>query len=204
VKGFRHGALAALIVLGLGSAAYSAEPAPDHAEGAAPAPANPHEGIPMAPSMALPEGHPGVPTPHPMTPGEEAEAAHGEINIPASTKRGTTVVPDEVKGKWKAATFIVVDRESSTATEVTVPLGKRWTFPDKTLWVEVIEFLPDLRIDNKIYTSASNEPNNPAAHVVIHQGEEEVFDGWLFSQFPQVHSFTHPRFGITLKEGVPS
>jgi hypothetical protein len=220
VKRIQHGALAALIVLAVSIPAWSADPQPATAtaEGSAPAaapgsaqgaetpaaPANPHEGIPMAPPMALPEGHPGIPTPHPMTPQEEVEAAHGTIDVTGSTKTGTTVVPDEVKGKWKAATFIVVDRERSTATEVTVPIGKRWNFPDKTLWVEVIEFLPDLRIDNKIYTSASNEPNNPAAHVVIHQGEEEVFDGWLFSQFPQVHSFTHPRFAITLKEGVPS
>jgi hypothetical protein len=197
VKRIRHGALAALIVLGLALPVQGAEPeaapAPEQV-----APANPHEG------MQMPPGHPGMaPTPRPLTPEEEAEAAHGSIDVTGSTKKGTTVVPEAVKGHWKAATFIVVDRESSTAQEVTVPLGERWTFPDKTLWVQVIEFLPDLRIDNKIYTSASNEPNNPAAHVVIHNGEEEVFDGWLFSQFPQVHSFSHPRFGITLKEGVP-
>jgi hypothetical protein len=171
------------------------------------------EGHPSLPEghPAMPEGHPGVtlhpgemPTPHPPTAAEQAEAAHQGIDVTASTKSGTTVIPDAVKGKWKAATFVVVDRQQSKAQEVTVDLKGEWPFPGSDLKLRVLEFLPDLRIDNKIYTSASNEPNNPAAHVVIYQGDKEIFDGWLFSQFPQVHKFDHPRFGITLKEGVPT
>jgi hypothetical protein len=154
---------------------------------------------------SVPEGHPGdMPTPHPPTSAEEAEAAHQGIDVTATTKTGKTVVPEAVQGKWKAATFVVVDRNRSKAQEVTVDLRSEWDFPDSDLKLKVLEFLPDLRIDNKIYTSATNEPNNPAAHVVIYEGEKEIFDGWLFSEFPQVHKFDHPRFGITLKEGVPS
>jgi hypothetical protein len=171
------------------------------------------EGHPAMPQghPAMPEGHPaapqghpgGMPTPHPPSAQEQAEAAHGSIDISGAAKQATVVVPESVQGHWKAATFVVVDRERSNAEEVTVDLDGEWTFPDGRLTIKVLEFLPDLRIDNKIYTSASNEPNNPAAHVVIHDGDHELFDGWLFSEFPQVHPFNHPRFGITLKEGVP-
>jgi len=189
-------------------AAAPARPTPVADTGAMP---EGHPGtLPEGHPGTMPEGHPGampeghMPTPHPPTAAEQAEAAHQGIDVTASTKSGTTVVPDAVKGKWKAATFVVVDRERSKAQEVTVDLSGEWPFPDKKLRLKVLEFLPDLRINNKIYTSASNEPNNPAAHVVIYDGDQEIFDGWLFSEFPQVHQFQHPRFGITLKEGVPS
>ncbi|MDH4228610.1 MAG: DUF2155 domain-containing protein [Nitrospirota bacterium] len=124
------------------------------------------------------------------------------MDVTGSTKKGSVVVAPEVRAKWKAATFILVDRGASAAREVTIKVGGSYDVPGGNLRISVIEFLPDLRIDNNIYTSASNDPNNPASRVVILEGGKEIFDGWLFAEFPQVHHFEHPRFGVTLKEGV--
>jgi len=66
-------------------------------------------------------------------------------------------------------------------------------------------FLTDLNIHNdNVSTSMSNNPENPAAHVSIYEDGKEVFDGWLFSEFPGMHPFKHARYGVTLKAGVPS
>jgi len=144
-------------------------------------------------------------TPHPPTHGEEVAAAHGDVNIAVSTKARTTLVPESVIGKWQAATFILVDRDRSNAEEITVPLEGEFKFGDGHLKLFLHSFLPDLKInDDNVYTSVSNRPENPAAHVTVYEDGKEVFDGWLFSEFPGIHPFSHPRFGVTLKAGVPS
>ncbi len=169
------------------------------------------KGKELIPAASSDRAHPSAsashpaPTPHPPRYEEEVAAAHGDVNISASTKKGSTVVPPEVAGKWRAATFIVVDRESSQAAEVTVPLEGEYAFGDGHLKLFLHHFLPDLKInDDNVFTSVSNNPENPAAHVTVYEDGKEVFDGWLFSEFPGMHPFQHPRFGVTLKEGVPS
>jgi hypothetical protein len=85
-----------------------------------------------------------------------------------------------------------------------VALGQRLKIPGSAIDVEVLDFLPDLTITNSTFTSVSNEPNNPSVHVIVREGDKEIFKGWLFSLFPTIHPFQHAQFGVTLKEGVPS
>lgn len=125
-------------------------------------------------------------------------------DIPRIEGGGVTVVPDAVKGKWKAVVLVVEDKGQRQAKEYTVDLGKELSIPNSQLVVNVIDFLPDLTIANSTFTSVSNEPNNPAVHVTIREGDKEIFKGWLFSLFPTIHPFQHAQFGVTLKEGVPS
>jgi len=144
-------------------------------------------------------------TPHPPTHGEEVAAAHGDVNISVSTKSRTTLVPDSVIGQWQGATFILVDRDRSNAEEVQVGLESEFAFGDGHLKIFLHSFLPDLKInEDNVYTSVSNRTENPAAHVTVYEDGKEVFDGWLFSEFPGIHPFSHPRFGVTLKAGIPS
>ncbi|MBI5136959.1 MAG: DUF2155 domain-containing protein [Nitrospirae bacterium] len=174
----------------------AAAPAPEPpAAPAAPAPANPHGADPHAlGGTPLPAGHV-----------DEMAMAHGAVDVSAAAKKGKTVVPPEVAGRWKAATFILVDRGGSQATEIQVPLEGEYTFGDGHLKLFLHHFLPDLKInDDNVYTSVSNNPDNPAAHVTIYEDGKEVFEGWLFSEFPGIHPFQHPRYGVTLKAGVPS
>ncbi|MBI4715722.1 MAG: DUF2155 domain-containing protein, partial [Nitrospirae bacterium] len=70
--------------------------------------------------------------------------------------------------------------------------------------VQVTDFLPDFKIEGSLYTSGSTNPLNPAVNVLVTEGGKEIFKGWLFQKFPSIHAFKHQRFGITLKEGVPS
>jgi hypothetical protein len=40
--------------------------------------------------------------------------------------------------------------------------------------------------------------------IIVFEGEEEIFKGWLYSKFPAIHPFQHERYGLLLKEGVKS
>ncbi len=112
------------------------------------------------------------------------------------------VIPEMVKGKWKAVKLMVEDKQTQQITEHTINLGEEYTLPDSAVKVKVGEFLPDLIIQGTVFTSVSNELKNPAVRVIISENGKELFKGWLFSLFPTMHPFQHPRFAVTLKDVV--
>ncbi len=125
-------------------------------------------------------------------------------DVPVISSNAPIVIPDAVKGKWKAVKLMVEDKKSQASKEQTVRLNSDFQIPDSKLIVKVGEFLPDLKIQGATFTSDSNEPRNPAVHVIILDDNKEVFNGWLFSLFPTIHPFKHDRYGITLKEAIPA
>jgi len=129
------------------------------------------------------------------------EEAHGTI---PPVGPAVVDVPEEIKGKWKAVVLTVEDRSMGTNHDYTVDLGKTLEIPDSDLTVEVNEFFPAFLMQGSNITSASNNPENPAAKIEVKEGGTLVFDGWLFANFPTTHPFPHQRFGIILKEGIPS
>ncbi len=133
-----------------------------------------------------------------VTPGQPFQ--HTPVMIPQGSP--TVVVPDEVKGAWSAVKLKVTDKEANTTREVTVQIGDEYSIPDTGLKIKIEQFLPDFKMDGLTITSASNEPNNPAARVIIYESGKEVFRGWLYSKFPTIHPFTHERYSITLVEGI--
>lgn len=112
------------------------------------------------------------------------------------------VVPDMVKGKWKAVKLMVQDKRTNQISEHTINLGEEYTLPGSEVKVKVGEFLPDLIIQGTVFTSVTNELKNPAVRVIISENGKELFKGWLFSLFPTMHPFQHPRFAVTLKDVV--
>jgi hypothetical protein len=136
------------------------------------------------------------------------EAVSGGSENPHGTipPVGETVIelPDAVKGKWSAVVIEIEDRTLGTNVDYTVKLGETLEIPDSDLKVEVLDFFPAFLMQGSNITSASNSPENPAAHIQVYEGGAEVFKGWLFANFPTTHPFPHKRFGIVLKEGVAS
>jgi hypothetical protein len=112
-------------------------------------------------------------------------------------------VPEAIKGKWKGVVLVVEDKEKKTFKEHTVNIGEKFKVPGSDLTVVVKEFFPSFVMQGSSITSTSNDPNNPAAQVVVSEGGSEVFSGWLFARYPTTHAFSHPKYAITLKEGVP-
>lgn len=129
-------------------------------------------------------------------------------DLPAQTPpisgSAPVVVPDSIRGKWGAVRLVVEDKEGGGRREYTVKLGSELVLPDSNLVLKVSHFLPDLKIQGNTFTSASNELLNPAAHLAVSQDGTEIFNGWLFQLFPNVHPFNHDRYRVTLKDGLPS
>jgi len=138
--------------------------------------------------------------------GSEQPSTQGSDQSQQIKPVGKTVVqtPDSVKGKWKAVVIVVQDKEKKDSKEYTVPLGQKFTVPGSTMSVDVMDFFPSFVMEGSTITSTSNTTDNPAARVVVAEGGSEIFTGWLFAKFPTTHAFSHPKFAITLKEGVPN
>jgi hypothetical protein len=144
------------------------------------------------PPPMSPQGAPG----QPGMPG----APHGETGAPPVEKK--IVVPDSVKGAWKAVKVEVEFKEKKNKKTFTIPVNSEFKVPDTDLTFKVGNFLPHFTMAADQITSGSNNPENPAAQLEVFQGGKEIFHGWLFSKFPAVHPFTHDKYGVALLEGV--
>jgi hypothetical protein len=123
---------------------------------------------------------------------------------PARKAEARVVVPDEVQGKWKAVKIAVLDKDHNKDQVYSVEIGSELALPDSGLILKVKNFLPAFIMDGTTMTSASNETRNPAAQIVIREGEREIFKGWLFTLYPGTHAFQHPRYSFTLVDFVPA
>ncbi len=122
------------------------------------------------------------------------KAPGGMFVAPVSEVR----VSDSVKEKWAAVKLTIEDKDKNETSDIVIGLGAQYAIPGSELKVEVGEFLPDFRMEGPVITSASESLNNPAVHVKVYEGDEELFDGWLYSKFPSIHPFMHEKYGITL------
>ena len=160
----------------------------------------PQTNIPGQQMPAGQPGQPGMPPAQPgMQPGQNIVMPKGETKI---------VMPDAVKGQWKAVVLQVESKATKKTAEYTVNLNSDFKVPSSNLKITVGEFLPDFRLNLLEVTSPTNEPNNPAVGVRIFDGSKQVFPapgkkwGWLYAKFPTMHPFEHPDFSIVLKSGV--
>lgn len=121
-------------------------------------------------------------------------------------KRTITIAPLEVIEKWKSVKLVVEDRQWNSVDEYSVNIGDEMTIPESNMVIKVVEFLPDLKIDERrektIFTSETNELINPAVHVVISENGMVIFKCWLLSLFPNIDPIRHDRFRIILKEPI--
>ncbi|MBI3355143.1 MAG: DUF2155 domain-containing protein [Nitrospirae bacterium] len=140
---------------------------------------------------------PGVPGPG-MTQGSATDP-HG---TGSAGKEAVVSVPDFVKGKWRGVVLTIEDKKNNKKKDYEVKLNSEFTIPDSNIVIKTGEFFPSFTMDDKAYTSRSNNPENPGINLTVMENGKEIFKGWVFSKFPTMHPFMHNRFGITLKEGV--
>ncbi len=142
-----------------------------------------------------PQGAPGQPG-MPGMPG----SPHGEGGAPPVEKK--IVVPDAVKGAWKAVKVEVEFKAKKNKKSFTIPLHSEFKVPDTDFTLKVGDFLPHFTMSADQITSGSNNLENPAAQVEVSEGGKEIFHGWLFSRYPAVHPFQNDKIGLVLQEGI--
>ena len=63
-------------------------------------------------------------------------------------------------------------------------------------------YLPAFTMSADAITSSGTGEENPAARIQVTEGGKDLFGGWIFNRFPDVHPFQHPRFSIKLEGGI--
>lgn len=119
---------------------------------------------------------------------------------PAGERSHAVVVPEVVEQTWKSVTIEITDKESNSQQQAVIEIGGSYTIPESTIRITVPHFLPDFAMNSFGMTSKSNEPENPAIKFEVFDGEERLFSGWLFSKFPDVHTFNHDRYSFNLTD----
>ena len=86
--------------------------------------------------------------------------------------------------------------------------GMKLTKPTELL-PEITEKYSGIKIEavnkndnSKMEITVSMEENNPAAKVIITDNGSQVFDGWLFQEYPDMHPFEHPVWKVVLAGAV--
>jgi len=114
------------------------------------------------------------------------------------------IVPANVKGKWKSVKISIMDKESNKEGFVEIELGKTMKINGTDLVIKVENFLPHFIMDGTTLTSSSNSPKNPAVQVKITEKDRLLFNGWLFTLYPNSHASQHPKYGFSLVDYTPN
>lgn len=136
-----------------------------------------------------------------MVVSHEVEGASGGDD-PARSVPTRLVIPPEVTAAYSGIRVAWRDATGGKEGTIEVPLGGSAPIPDSSLEVRADAFLPAFTMTSDMITSTGIEPENPAARVAVSEGGRELFAGWIFTRFPDVHPFRHERITIRLEGGV--
>ena len=128
---------------------------------------------------------------------------HPNVQEKEKIERGV-VVPDGVKGKWKAVKLLVKNKKDEERNEMkTITLGSSFELEDSGIRVTVGPFLPNFVMSQKAYTSSGNELTNPAVQLVVEQNGKTLYTGWAFAKYPTMYAFEHDVFALQLMDYIP-
>jgi hypothetical protein len=130
----------------------------------------------------------------------EAEDGGSELGDSVPTK---LVVPPEVTAAFSGVRIGWKDSRSGQGGVVDVPIAGSARIPGSDLEIRTDVFLPSFSMTSEQITSTGIGQENPAARIAVVENGKEVFAGWIFQRFPDVHPFQHPRFSLKLEGGVP-
>ena len=113
------------------------------------------------------------------------------------------LVPDNVKGKWKAVKILILDKTDEEKNEIkTVELGTTFTLGEKGMKVTVGPFFPNFVMDETHYTSMDNQLINPAVQIVVEENGKNIYKGWAFEKHPTLYAFENEKYGLQLMGSI--
>jgi hypothetical protein len=130
----------------------------------------------------------------------EVEDGGSELGGSVPTK---LVVPPDVTAAFSGVRIGWKDSRSGQGGVVDVPIAGSARIPGSDLEIRTDVFLPSFSMTSEQITSTGIGQENPAARIAVIENGKEVFAGWIFQRFPDVHPFQHPRFSLKLEGGVP-
>ncbi len=130
--------------------------------------------------------------------------------VPDRSGELKVIVPEDVKGKWRAVKLLVKNKKSKKTRAYTVNTNSEFNIPNSNLRVAVGDFMPDFKIEGNNLTSSTNDPKNPSVAIRVYENDKQIFPapgrqwGWLFAKVPSLHPVKHSLYSIILKEGISS
>ena len=114
---------------------------------------------------------------------EEAGDGVGTTNSSGQNPHGSTGSPDgsSASPHGSGSSYTVTE----TLNEQTVVKGARFAINDE-LSAEFVRFYPDIMFTEQGPQNRSGRLNNPAAEMRIYRGDELLFYGYTFAQFPDM------------------
>lgn len=129
-----------------------------------------------------------------------------EVNHPLKY-RGYLFYQSGYGWDWQSPKLAILVKKSSEPTfeeRVELGVGEKHSLKKEDLEISAIRFLPDFVLDEKKQPATrSLEPNNPAVFLEGWKGEEKVFSGWVFANFPdfgRLHGTTVAELSFELKD----
>ena len=129
----------------------------------------------------------------------ENKAAHKQKKA-IITKTKKIDISEDIKNIWKQASVFVKNKKTGDGKIYSVPLNSDFKISDSNLTVKVGVFIPDFHMGKDSISSKSKKLNNPALQITVMDNEKELYKGWLFSNFPDMHTFEHPEYSLSLAE----
>ncbi|MBN2233295.1 MAG: hypothetical protein JW781_10840 [Deltaproteobacteria bacterium] len=158
-------------------------------------------------AAGMPPGHPPVPGTAKDGKGAECPATGAEHQGSLASGMGghggeqrshAVIVPAAVEETWKRVIIEVLDKKGENTSRQTVDITGGVALADSGIELRILHFLPDFVMNSFGMTSKSNEPENPAVKFSLAEKGEEIYTGWLFANFPDVHTLQHERFAFKL------
>jgi len=115
------------------------------------------------------------------------------------------IVDADVTMRWKAVEITVEEKkeEGGQTFKVEIPMGGEATVDGTPLKITLLGFVPDFSMGADTITTKSLDDVNPAAKIEVAEGEQVLFTGWSFRDFPGMHSFEDPRYTVRLSRAIP-
>lgn len=113
----------------------------------------------------------------------------------------TELLP-EITEKYSGIKIMVINKNDGTKTEISVPFGKKTSIGNSGLEITVSSYFTSFTMVDGGVRNISMEENNPAAKVMIADNGSQIFDGWLFQEYPDMHPFEHPALRVVLSDAV--
>ncbi len=137
-------------------------------------------------------------------PGANPDETHPGIKEGIKIDR-EIVVPQEVKGQWKAVKVMVRNKiDESRNSMKTVSLGDSFELDGSAIKVTVGPFMPNFVMTQKSYSSKGNELTNPAVRLVVEENGKTLYEGWAFAKYPTMYAFEHDEFALRLMDYIPT
>ncbi|MDB4285508.1 DUF2155 domain-containing protein [bacterium] len=143
------------------------------------------------------------PAPQAEIPVPQGIPAAGDPSIqPAPVRQ---VIDQDVGSRWKGVEITVAEKtEGGAEYKVEIALGGEADVEGTPLKIKLLGFVPDFSMGADSIETKSLDDVNPAAKIEVRDGEEVLFTGWSFRDFPGMHSFDDPRYTVQLSRAIPA